>query len=283
MLVFLAAVGIYGQHNPTSIAVVLKDGMDTSKSIGQLKDEGYIGFRNVLATEYKETFANALTENDLLLNKDKNLKFPLQPGQTISKGFLTVESGGNLSASIPKKFSLYFIQQDPQKPSNNLPADAAAGDRVDVIYTYTKLTQGSQTPQYISAVLLENIEIFQKIEAKDGVMPGVYLKVSKQEQQMLVNASQGGTFTLRLPGTKEIELCKNDKEIAKRQVDRTFDCYTDTDGASNPINSDRLKALLEANLSSEELKSMIEQNQVKGNDTQANDDKSNDNTQDEKH
>jgi len=234
---FLVLAAWLGQVQKTEIAVVSKDKMDTSKNLADLEKNGFVTFKTVLSREYEETFSNVLTKEDFMNNVNnvqlKNLKFPLESGQTISKSFLSTEKGGNLATSIPEKQTVYFFPNAADNPAANLPPDVAAGDKVDVVYTYQKKGEGNES-YYVSKLLLQNAEVFSIAEAP---VAGVYLKVTESDQLRLTNSSTSGKFSLRLPGLKETSACESAKEKAKRKTDSTFECYAPEDDSLESIDS----------------------------------------------
>lgn len=198
-----------GRGSSVEIVVVSKEGIDTTKTLGDQRE--LFKSEKISKSAYDTLGGTVLLYSDFEKVQTQKPKFSFVVDTPILKSMLTNDPVGGEKASTIGQ--LHTIQKLP----SSVPAGAVAGDRIDIILLY----DSPATKTKKSGVLMKNVLI-------DSVQPdGAYVSVSQSAALRLTMAQDLGTFVLQLPGTKQIGKC-TPEQLESRDLEG-IECYTEED------------------------------------------------------
>ena len=229
-----------GRGSSVDIVVVSKEGIDTTKTLGDQTD--FLKKEKISKDAYETMGGTVLLYSDIELVKTQKPRYSFVINTPVLKSMLTTDPVGGAKASEISK--LHTIQKLP----GAVPTGAVAGDRIDIIMLYTSPESNTQK----SGILLTNVLI-------DSIAPdGAYVAVSQKDALKLTMAQSLGTFVLQLPGTKETGLCTAEQlEIRNQQ---NVQCYVEDD-APGQIDAGSIIEELESNQYQIDLNTPVNQNE----------------------
>lgn len=201
---------LLGRNDLISVYVVNSDNIDPSKPL--IEQTNLLKTVNVSKKDLGDLSGKLVTSQQQF-NHGEKLVVPLKKGSMISVDLLSATKPGGQFASETPVYHTIFTLPDGK---TSLPPGVEAGDRIDINLIYSK-----DKAAIVEGLLLHNVKIESIVENT------LYLSVSQKEYAELTVAQQIGTFSLQLPGTKDVPLCseklsslEKDKSVELAKVDK---------------------------------------------------------------